>query len=46
MNKEFKMTKREKILTIILVGILVGYGYYQVAYGEYDRSGSFMDGFP
>ena len=37
MNKEFKMTKREKILTIILVGILVGYGYYQVAYGEVEH---------
>jgi len=37
LKKEFKMTKREKILTIILAGILVGYGYYQVAYGELEH---------
>lgn len=32
-QKELKMTKKEKILTIILVGIIVAYGWYQVAYG-------------
>ncbi|MGC2575803.1 MAG: hypothetical protein WA364_30220 [Candidatus Nitrosopolaris sp.] len=27
------MSKREKILTVILLGIIVAYGWYQVAYG-------------
>jgi len=46
MNKEFKMTKREKITTIVLLGILIGYGWYQVAYGtnESDYKYGYKDG--
>jgi hypothetical protein len=31
-KQQFKM-KKEKVLTIVLLGILVGYGAFQVAYG-------------
>ena len=27
------MSKKEKMLTLVLVGIIIGYGAYQVAYG-------------
>jgi hypothetical protein len=32
-KQQFKMTKIEKIVTIALIIILVGYGVYQTAYG-------------
>jgi hypothetical protein len=39
LKKEFKMTKLEKILTVILLAILVAYGYYQTVYAT---SGAFI----
>ena len=46
MNLKQQMTKKEKILTVILVGILVAYGWYQVAYGtnESDYKYGYKDG--
>jgi hypothetical protein len=32
-KQQFKMTKKERVLTIVLLGIIVGYGAFQVAYG-------------
>src|SRR5215472_9578309 len=34
LKKELKMSKKEKLLTLVLVGIIVAYGWYQVAYGS------------
>lgn len=33
LKKKQKMSKKEKILTLVLVGIIIGYGAYQVACG-------------
>jgi hypothetical protein len=46
LKKKLKMTKKEKILTLVLVGILIGYGWYQVAYGsnESDYRIGYKDG--
>lgn len=32
-KQQFIMTKKERVLTIVLLGIIVGYGAFQVAYG-------------
>src|SRR5215469_8014768 len=32
-KQQFKMTKKERVLTIVLLGIIVGYGAFQIAYG-------------
>jgi hypothetical protein len=32
-KSHFKMTKKEKVLTLVLLGILIGYGWYETAYG-------------
>jgi hypothetical protein len=37
-QNEFKMTKKEKILTVILAIILVGYGIYQTAFATNESS--------
>jgi len=46
LKKKFKMTKKEKVLTLVLVGILVASGAYQVAYGtnESDYKYGYKDG--
>ena len=35
------MTKKEKVLTLVLAGILLAYGWYQVAYGTNESSYQF-----
>jgi len=46
LKKKFKMTKKEKVLSLVMVGILIGYGAYQVAYGtnESDYRIGYKDG--
>jgi hypothetical protein len=42
-KSHFKMTKKEKIGCLVLLGILIGYGAYQAAYGT--TEGSYQSGF-